>query len=76
MTQLKRFVFMDFKLRVLGTLLAVAASGCVETPVDKNSANRGKFDEGNPCPLDAVTEMIHDPERPVHPTRASRDYRG
>ena len=77
MTQLKRFVFMDLKLRVLGTLLVVAASGCVETPVDKNSADLGKFDEGNPCPLDAVTEMIPDPEeRRVHPTRASRDYRG
>ena len=76
MTQLKRFVFMDLKLRVLGTLLAVAASGCVEKPVDKNSTNLSKFDEGNPCPLEAVTKMIHDPERPVHRTGASRDYRG
>ena len=58
MTQLKRFVFMDLKLRVLGTLLVVAASGCVETPVDKNSANSNKFDEGSQT--GCVMEMIPD----------------
>ena len=59
---------MDFKLRVLGTLLVVASSGCVETPVDKNSANLGKFDEGSQT--GCVMEMIPD-QAPSYALRTS-----